>query len=87
MTPKDSIGNSLFFLVYGIESILLQNLILPSPQLTQSIQYENCPTMENRINTLLKLEEDRERSKQHLIKHQQIVNTWFNRTSVSNRDL
>ena len=70
MTPKSSIGNSPFFLVYGKESILPSNLFLPSLQLSQSIQDENCPTMEKSINTLIKLEEDGERSRQHLIKHQ-----------------
>ena len=33
------------------------------------------------------MEEDRERSKQYFIKHQQIVKTWFDNTSVPNKDL
>ena len=42
--------------------------------------------MEKRINTLLKLEEERDRSKQQFIKHQQIVKSWFDQSSSSNRE-
>ena len=63
VAPKDSIGNSPFFLVYGPEAILPPNMFFPSLQLAQSIQDENCLAMEKRINTLLKMDEDRERSK------------------------
>ena len=42
--------------------------------------------MEKRINTLIKLEEERDRSKQHFIKHQQIVKSWFDQSSSSNRE-
>ena len=63
VTPKAAIGNSPFFLVYGTEAILPPNLFLPSLQLAQSVQDEECPAMEKRINTLLKLEEEREKSK------------------------
>jgi hypothetical protein len=35
VTPKEVIGNSLYFLVYGKESILLNGLYLPSLQLAQ----------------------------------------------------
>ena len=36
---------------------------------------------------LLKLEEERENAKRHFMKHQQIVKSWFNRGSSSNREL
>ena len=55
--------------MYGIEAIFPPNLFLPSLQLAQSIQDENCYAMEKRINTLIKLEEDREKVKQHFEKH------------------
>jgi len=38
VTPKDSLGNSPFFLVYGHESILPTHTFLPSLQLAQSVQ-------------------------------------------------
>ena len=86
VTPKAAIGNSPFFLVYGTEAILPPNLFLPSVQLAQFVQDEDCPAMEKRINTLLKLEEERDRSKQHFTKHQQIVKSWFDQSSSSNRE-
>ena len=86
VTPKATIGNSPFFLVYGTEAILPPNLFLPSLQLAQSVQDEDCPAMEKMINTLLKLEEERDKSKQHFTKHQQIVKSWFDQSSSSNRE-
>ena len=43
--------------------------------------------MDKLINTLIKLEEDMEKAKQHFEKHQQIVKSWFDQASVSNRYL
>ena len=87
VTPKSSVGNSPFFLVYGMEAILPPNLFLPSLQLTQSIQERECSSNEERINMLLKLEEERENAKRHFVKHQQILKSWFDRGSSSNREL
>ena len=86
VTPKAAIGNSPFFLVYGTEAILPPNLFLPSLQLAQFVQDEDCPAMEKRINTLLKLEEEREKSKQQFTKHQQIVKSWFDQSLSSNQE-
>ena len=60
VTPKAAIGNSSFSLVYGKEAILPPHLFLPSLQLSRSVQEIGCSAMEHRINTLLKLEEERE---------------------------
>ena len=43
--------------------------------------------MEKRIKTLLKLEEEREKSRQHFTKHQQIVKSWFDQSFSSDREL
>ena len=61
-------------------------MFLPSLQLAQSVQDEDCLVIEKRINTLLKLEEDRDKAKQHFVKHQQIVKSWFDQSSSSNRE-
>jgi hypothetical protein len=45
--PKDIVGNSPFFLVYGKEVILPPHILLPSLQLSQKIQEEDCPPLEN----------------------------------------
>jgi hypothetical protein len=47
VTPKDAIGNFLFFLVYGREAIMPPHILLPSLQLSQKVQEEDCPTLEN----------------------------------------
>jgi hypothetical protein len=79
------VGNSPFFLVYGREAILPPHILLPSLQLSQKIQEEDCPPLENRINALLKLEEVRARAKRKLDQHQLVVKTWFDSNSASDR--
>jgi hypothetical protein len=73
VTPKETIGNSPLFLMYGREAILPQNIFLPSLQLSQKVQEIECPAMENIINSLLKLEEERTKAKHKFDQHQQIV--------------
>jgi hypothetical protein len=77
VTRKSFVGNSPFFLFYGREAIVPPHVLLPSLQLSQKVQEEECPPLENRINALLKLEEVRTQAKQKLDQHQQIVRTWF----------
>jgi len=60
-------------LVYGRESILPPHVLLPSLQLSQKIQEEDCPPLENRINSLMKLEEVRAQAKSKLDQHQLLV--------------
>jgi hypothetical protein len=63
VTPGASLGNSPFFLVYGKEVVLPTHTFLPSLKLAQSVQDKECPVMQQRLNMLLKLEEEREKSK------------------------
>ena len=69
VTPKSSIGNSPFFLVYGVDAILPPNLFLPSLQPVRAVQETECSAIEERINLLLRLEEERENAKKHFVKH------------------
>jgi hypothetical protein len=69
-------------LVYGQEVILPTHTFLPSLQLAQSFQDKECPVMQQRLNMLLKLEEEREKSKRKLVKHQELIKRWFDKTSV-----
>ena len=73
ITPKAAIGNSPYFLVNGKEVVLPANLTIPSLQLAQSIQENDSYPLEQRIDSLLKLEEDREKSKNKFYQHQQLV--------------
>ena len=85
VTPKAAIGNSPFFLVYGKEAILPPHLFLPSLQLSQSVQETTCFAMEHRINTLLKLEEERELAKKKFDQHQKTMKPWFDHRKSSSR--
>ena len=59
ITPKASIKNSPFFLVYSQEIILPTHIFLPSLHLSQSMYVVECHIMKRQINTLLQLEEER----------------------------
>jgi hypothetical protein len=59
VTPKATLGNSPFFLVYGKEAILPPNIFLPSLPLSQYEKDSPTTTMKHIINTLLNLEEER----------------------------
>jgi hypothetical protein len=86
VTPKESIVNSPLFHVYGREVILPPNVLLPSLHLSQKVQEEECPSLESRINSLLKLEETRMQAKQKLHQHQKIVKHWLDASSSSDRN-
>ena len=86
ITLKVDIGNSPYYLFYGKESILPSNTIIPSLHLAQSIQEDDLYPLQQRIYTLLKLEEDREKSNNKLYQHQQLVKIWFDEQSSFDRD-
>jgi hypothetical protein len=86
VTPKAAIGNSPFFLVYGREAILPPHILLPSLQLSQKVQEEECPPLQSRINALMKLEEVRTQAKHKLDQHQQLIKSWFDSNSASDRN-
>ena len=79
VTPKEAIRNSPYFLVYGQEAILPNGIYLPSLQLDQDSNEEPSSAMQQRINTLLMLEEEREKAKSKFSSHQQIVKRWFDK--------
>ena len=70
VTPKNSLGVSPYTLVYGKEAILPPNILLPFSQLAQTSKGSGSEVLQARINTLLKLEESRLKSKE-IFKHQQ----------------
>jgi len=41
--------------------------------------------MQQRLNMLLKLEEDREKDKRNIMKHQEIIKRWFDKSYVVNK--
>ena len=56
VTSNNSLGVSSYTLVYGKETILPPNILLPSLQLAQSSRGSSSEILQARINTLLKIE-------------------------------
>jgi hypothetical protein len=53
--------------------------------LAQSVQDEAFLVMQERLNMLLKLEEEREKAKLNLTQHQEMVKRWFDKSNVGNK--
>jgi hypothetical protein len=56
--PKEAIRNSLYFLVYGKESILPNGLYIPSLQLARALRGHPSSALQQRIDILLMLDEE-----------------------------
>jgi hypothetical protein len=72
-------------LVYGKEATIPTHTFLPALQLTQSSQDKAYPVMQERLNMLLKLEEEREKDKMNLTHHQEMIKKWFDKSTVGNK--
>ena len=79
MTPRISLGTSPYFLVYGKEAILPPNIYLPSLQLVQSSRGRSSNFLQTRIDTLVKLKEERIKEKEKFHMHQQQIKRWFDK--------
>eukprot|EP00253_Pinus_taeda_P004159 PITA_04159 len=87
ITQKASIGTSPFNLVYGKEAVLPTNLLLPSLALVQFTEESPSSSIQLRHDQILKLEEEREKARIIHAKHQQIINSSFDSTSSSSKQL
>lgn len=85
LLPKKALGTSPYFIVYGMEVILPPNVFLPSLQLAQSIIKDGCPIMQNRLDTILKLKEEREKSRNKFHQYQQIIKCRFDKDYVNDK--
>jgi hypothetical protein len=63
VTPKEAIGNYPYFMVYRQEAILPNGLYIPSLHLAQDSRGQPSSGIQQRIDTLLMLEEEREKEK------------------------
>eukprot|EP00253_Pinus_taeda_P019047 PITA_19047 len=81
-TSKTSINTSLYFLAYGKEAIFPPNLYLLALRLAQELQGTPCPSIQSRINTLVKIEEERSKTKEKFTIHQARIKRWFDRKST-----
>ena len=85
VTPKASLGTSPFFLVYGKEAILPPNLSLPALQLSQETHDTPCPALQAWIDTLLKLEEEKKKTREKFAMHQGQIKRWIDKNSTKNK--
>jgi hypothetical protein len=85
VTPKEALGNSPYFLIYEQESILPTGLYLPYLHLSQASRGQSSSNMKQRIDTLLMLEEEREKAKRKFNAHQQLVKKWFDKHKAKNK--
>ena len=74
-------------LTYGFEFILPPNIFLPSLQLSQYSQEYPIDSMQRRIDTLLRLEEERERVKGKFDQYQQRIKSWFDQKKVGGEEV
>ena len=86
VTPKNSLGVSPYTLVYGKESILPPNILLPSSQLAQESRGSSSEVLQARMNTFMKLEESRYKSKERFKHQQEIVKRWFDKRKSGNKE-
>ena len=87
ITQKASIGTSPFNLVYGEEVIIPSNLVLPSLALVQFIEENPSSSLQLRFDQILKLEEDREKAKSVHTKHQQLIKSSFDSSSIRSKTI
>ena len=87
ITQKASNGSSPFSLIYGKEAVLPTNIAIPSLALLQFIDENPSSSLQERRFQILKLEEEREKSKSTHSHHQQLVKASFDTTSASHKTL
>ena len=85
MTPRISLGTSPYFVFYFKESILPPNTYLPSLQLAQSSHGRSSNVLQTRIDTLVKLKEERIKVKEKFHTHQQRIKRWFDKHVVGDK--
>ena len=75
-----------YTLVYGKEAILPPNILFPCSQLAQESRGSNSEVLQARINTLIKLDESRIKSKEKLKQQQEIVKRWFDKHKAGKKE-
>ena len=86
VTLKNSLRVSPYTLVYGKEALLPPNILLPSSQLDQASIRSSSEVLQARMDTLLKLEEQRQKGKDNFNQHQGIIKRWFDKRKSGTRN-
>ena len=85
LTPRINLGTSFYFLVYGKEYILPQNIYLLALYLSQVAHKISSDFLQTEIDSLSKLEEERNTSKEKFHVHQQRIMRWFYKHATSDK--
>ena len=86
VTPKNSLGVSLYTLVYGKEAILPPNIMLLSSIIAQECRGTDNEILQIRIYNLLKVEESRSRAKERFKHQHEVVKRWFDKHKVGKNE-
>ena len=71
--------------MYGKEAVLPPNLSLPALQLSQECHGTPCPALQTGIDTLLKLEDERQKTREKFTIHQSRIKKWFDKKSAGDK--
>lgn len=86
ITLKLSLKTSPYFLVYEKEAILPPNIYLQTLQVSQESQGKPCLVVQSKINTLLNLEEERQKTKDKFAIHQSHIKHLFDKKYLVNKE-
>ena len=79
VTPKTSLGVSLYTLIYGKEALLPPNIMLPSSTIAQESKGSDNEVLQVRIHNLLKAEESTSKARERFRQQQGVVKRWFDK--------
>ena len=86
VTPKYLIGVSPYTLVYGKESILPPNIMLPSSMIAQESRGSDDEVLQIRIYNLLKAEEAQSKARECFKQQQEVIKRWFDKHKIGTKD-
>ena len=81
MRVKNSLGTSLYFLVYGQEPVFPLNLKILVLKF-MSGYVEDADKVQIRLMNLLEVDEKKIATLEHMVKHQVVVKRWFDKRAT-----
>lgn len=72
-------------MAYGQEAIFPSHVLLPSLQLSLESSDNQSSALQERINTLILLQEEKEKAKNKFALHQNIIKKWFDKHKARNK--
>ena len=75
-----------YTLVYEKEAIPPPIILFPSSQLAQASRGSNSEVLQDQINTLMKLEDSRSKSKERFKHQHEIMKRWFHKNKFGKKE-